>query len=388
MKRLISSAAFAIKFIAFSFSLCIVTAFAKPVDIVIVDVAGNLAYTKQIWENYKTKNPDKIGKILYERSTATALPSKLMAQKKANKNEIHFVLTGYDALAAGIKNDLWLKLTPDLQTKLPTFSKVLVPAALEAQNLTSGYGVVNVYTPSGPFLTYDPKQVKVPPKNLEELKTWIKANPKKFFYARPATSGPGRTFLMALPYMLKDSNPKNPQTGWTKTWDYLKDIHKNIEYYTPGTTAQMKEFGQGDRAMTITTAGWDLQMRLLGTIPQDYKVAALQEGVLVSDAHFMVIPSTVDAERKAILLDMISFSLQPDQQVLTIETGGMYPGPAVKGVNIATAPKNILDPINKFKRKDIDSAFKNSKVQSPLSATEMLSAFEKWDREVAGQVVK
>ena len=370
-------------FLLFSFSIL-----AKPVDIVIVDVAGNLAYTKQIWENYKKQNPQKIGKIIFERSTVTALPSKLLAQKRAGKNEIHFVLTGFDAVASGIKNGLWLKLTPDLNAQLPDFKSVLTKEALEAQNIAEGFGVVSVYSPSGPFLTYDPKQVANPPKNLEELKTWIKANPKKFFYARPATSGPGRTFLMALPYMLKDSNPSDPKAGWSKTWDYLKEIHKSIEYYTPGTTAQMKEFGQGQRAMTITTAGWDIQMRLLGTIPENFKIAPLQESVLVSDAHFMVIPSTVDAERKSVILDMIAFALKPEQQALTIETGGMYPGPAVKNVQITSAPKNILDPIMKYKRTEVDASFKSSKIMSPLRSQEMLSAFEKWDRDVAGQVIQ
>lgn len=360
-------------------------AFSEPLDLVVVDVAGNLAYTKQIIESFKKANPQRVRSITYERSTATALPAKLLAQKRAKKNEIHLVLTGYDALAAGIKNDLWVKLLPDYEKSLPDFKSILLPAAFESQNLTAGFGVVCVYSPSGPFLTYDPKQVKTPPKNLDELKAWIKQNPKKFFYARPATSGPGRTFLMALPYMLKDQDPSNPTTGWSKTWSYLQEINKNIEYYTPGTTAQMKEFGQGERAMTITTAGWDLQMRILGTIPTQYKIAALEESVLVSDAHFMVIPGTVDPARRQILVDLISYALKPEQQLLTIESGGMYPGPVVKNLDINKAPRNILDPILKFKREEVDAAFKSPRIKSPLEANSMLAAFEKWDREVAGQ---
>ena len=47
-------------------------------------------------------------------------------------------------------------------------------------------------------------------------------NPNRFMYARPANSGPGRTFLMGLPYMLGDSDPKDPMNGWDKTWAYLE----------------------------------------------------------------------------------------------------------------------------------------------------------------------
>jgi putative spermidine/putrescine transport system substrate-binding protein len=102
----------------------------------------------------------------------------------------------------------------------------------------------------------------------------------------------------------------------------------------------------------------------------------------------MVIPSTVDAERKSVILDMIAFALKPEQQALTIETGGMYPGPAVKNVQITSAPKNILDPILKYKRTEVDASFKSSKIMSPLRSQELLSAFEKWDRDVAGQVIQ
>ena len=51
-----------------------------------------------------------------------------------------------------------------------------------------------------------------------------KQNPKKFIYARPANSGPGRTFLMGLPYLLGDTDPKDPIKGWDKTWSYLKEL--------------------------------------------------------------------------------------------------------------------------------------------------------------------
>ena len=43
---------------------------------------------------------------------------------------------------------------------------------------------------------------------------WCKAHPNRFIYARPANSGPGRTFLMGLPYLLGDKDPKDPVAGW------------------------------------------------------------------------------------------------------------------------------------------------------------------------------
>ena len=58
-----------------------------------------------------------------------------------------------------------------------------------------------------------PEQVKTPPTTAEELLAWAKANPNRFIYARPANSGPGRTFMMGLPYILGDKDPQGPGQG-------------------------------------------------------------------------------------------------------------------------------------------------------------------------------
>ena len=95
-------------------------------------------------------------------------------------------------------------------------------------------------------------------------------------YARPANSGPGRTFLMGLPYILGDTDPKDPVNGWEKTWAYLKQLDECIEYYPSGTGATMKELGEGSRDMIATTTGWDINPRVLGTVPKEAKVAHLR----------------------------------------------------------------------------------------------------------------
>ncbi|MGP4854925.1 extracellular solute-binding protein, partial [Klebsiella pneumoniae] len=78
------------------------------------------------------------------------------------------------------------------------------------------------------------------PTTAEELLAWAKANPNRFFYGRPANSGPGRTFLMGLPYILGDKDPMDPEKGWDKTWAYLKELGNYIEYYPAGTGPTMK----------------------------------------------------------------------------------------------------------------------------------------------------
>jgi len=88
--------------------------------------------------------------------------------------------------------------------------------------LAQDQGIELVVTPSGPLLEYDPAKVATPPTTPDALLAWAQANPGKFQYAQPRNSGPGRTFLMGLPYLLGDSDPSDPTNGWAKTWDYRR----------------------------------------------------------------------------------------------------------------------------------------------------------------------
>ena len=66
---------------------------------------------------------------------------------------------------------------------------------------------MTTYYPSGPLLQYNPDVVSDVPTTPEEVLAWAEANPGDFGYARPANSGPGRTWLMGLPYLLGDEDP-------------------------------------------------------------------------------------------------------------------------------------------------------------------------------------
>ena len=95
-------------------------------------------------------------------------------------------------------------------------------------------------------------------------------------YARPANSGPGRTLLMGLPYLLGDNNPKDPVNGWVKTWSFLKELNNYVEYYPSGTTATMKEFGEGSRDLIASTTGWDINPRVLGIVPKSPEISVFK----------------------------------------------------------------------------------------------------------------
>ena len=363
-------------------------AFASPVDINIVDVAGNLALTQKAIEAYAAAKPDTVGRVTFTKAPAPELPGKIKAQQDAGRIDIDLVLTGTDALSAGITQGLWIKLLPDYQAKLPKLQDIYLPAAWNMQGLAQGQGVTVTYYPSGPLLEYMPDRVAKPPTSAEELLAWAKANPNRFFHARPANSGPGRTFLMGLPYLLGDSDPKDPEKGWDKTWAYLKELGQYVEYYPSGTTATMKELGEGSRDMIATTTGWDINPRVLGIVPKEAKVQALKGFHWVSDAHYMVVPKGVSDEKLAVLLDLMSFLLEPQQQAYTYDQGYFYPGPAVKDVTLAMAPADSQQAIEEFGRPEYADLIANNPIELPLTPDKLVIAFRRWDQEIGGQKVK
>ena len=360
----------------------------SPLAISIVDVAGNLALTQKAFESYRRAKPDMIGKMTFTKAPAPELPAKLRAQQAANRVDIDLVLTGSDALAAGIDQKIWIDLVPAQSAHLPNLNDILLPGAFKMQALAEGQGVIVSFSPGGPILEYMPDRVKTPPASAEELLAFTKANKNRFMYARPANSGPGRAFLMGLPYLLGDTNPKDPVKGWDKTWSYLQELDKGIEYYPTGTGATMKELGEGSRDIIATMTGWDINPRALGIVPKEAKIALLKGFHFVTDAHYMCIPKGLDAERTAVLLDLVSFMLTKPAQAFCWDEGFFYPGPAIKDVSLSAAPKESQDVIAEFGRPEYEKIIADAPNELPLAADQMVLAFRRWDEQVGAKKTK
>jgi putative spermidine/putrescine transport system substrate-binding protein len=360
----------------------------SPVTINISDPAGDLALTQAAIDEYQKKNPQLLSKVSIVRATAPELPGKLKAMQGAGRSDIDLVLTGTDFLAAGVEQGLLMKMLPDYTSKFPNLMQNYQPAAAKMQDLAQGYGIVVTFMPAGPLLEYNPAKVKQPPTTPQELLAWCKANPNRLIYARPANSGPGRTFIMGLPYILGDKDPKDPVKGWDKTWAFLKELDSCIEYYPTGTGAVMKELGEGSRDMTVTMSGWDLNPRILGTVPKDYKVTPFNGMTWVNDAHYMVIPKGVSPEKVAVVLDLMAYLLTPEAQAYTYDKGYFYPGPAVKNVPLSMAPKESQDAIKEFGRPEYDKWFAEFPHTQSLPPAAQVEAFRIWDEQVGAKIKK
>ena len=361
---------------------------AEPVVLNVLDIAGNLQLTKGMIDNFVQANPDIVKSVNYTTAPAPQMAGKLQAEQAGGRVQTHLVLSGTDGLSAGIAQDVLTKVLPDYDAEFPGLMDNYQEPAAAMQELAEGFGIELVYYPSGPVVEYNPDKVADPPTSPEELLAYAKANPGKFQYANPANSGPGRTFLMGLPYLLGDEDPKDPVNGWDKTWKFLQELGQYVNNYPSGTTETMKNLGSGGVDMVMSTTGWDINPRVLGTVPKEAAVTLMQPHHWVSDAQYALIPKGVTADVMSANVALINWMLKPDQQAIAYDSGYFYPGPAVKDVTIDMAPEESQKVIAEFGRAEYDEWIEEYPQETSLPADKQVAAFDQWNRLVGANVGK
>jgi putative spermidine/putrescine transport system substrate-binding protein len=360
---------------------------SKPVVINIIDVAGNAQLSQAALDAFKAQHKEIAADITLTRLTAPELAAKIKTQQDAKNMDTTFIFTGFDGLAACVDQGLLEPLTPTYQKEFQSIIDNYLPGALASYEIAGGYGITTVFCPGGPMLTYNPDAVKKPIKTPADLLEWAKENPNKFFYARPANSGPGRGFLMGLPYLLGDKDPKDPDT-LDKTWAYLQELDKYIEYYPTGTAVTFKELGDGTRDVIASHLGWDMNQRILGTIPEDYQGSFFEGQTFVNDSQFACIPKGLSDDLKNASLNLIVWLMQPDMQAIAYDDGYFYPGPALKDITIDMAPKASQQRVGAAMRPEYDEAIAKLANTTQLPPAAMVKANEIWDKLVGAKIQK
>lgn len=353
-----------------------------PVVLKVMDAAGSLRQTQPAFEAYRRAKPDAVSRLLFAEAPAAKLPGRLKAQQEAGGVEFDLVLAGPTLLSAGTEQELWLPLLPEHARRLPDLRDVLSRPAWAMQDFARGQGVVVSYCPSGPLLQYMPERVGPVPTTAEELLAWARAHPKRFVYAHPARSDAGRSFLLGLPYLLGDADPKDPERGWDKTWTYLRELGTTIEHYPPGNHLVRTGLIEGARDMIASTTGLDVGSRVVDGLPREAEIALLRGLHWVGDAHYAAVPRGVPDAKLAVLLDLIGFLLTKEAQAFTYGVGSFYPGPAVAGVTLDMAPRRIRDRVRAAERPHYEGLIADYPAVAPLDAGKLAYAFRRWEEQV------
>lgn len=358
----------------------------QPIDLQVLDAGGYLsAFAQNMIQTFVNTHHNLVKSVEFlPRIQAPDLPGKLQAEQAANRVTTNLILSGFDGVSSSIKDGLVEPLIPAHQDVFPKLDANYLPAAKNFNDLAKGQALVFAYTPSGPLFEYDPAKVPNPPQTIQELQAWIHANPHKFLYAEPANSGPGRTLLMGLPYLLGDSNPQDPANGWNKTWAFLKDIKGSIDTPPTGTSATMKNLANDTSWIIASTFGWDINPRYLQQVPAGDKTFMLKGTTLVSDAAFMMMPKGLDANTQKVILQLMAWMLTPQAQAMTYGNGYFYPGPAIQNVPVSSAPAQSQQILQQYGRSEYPGIIASAKIVNPLSADNLVAAFDKWNQDIGG----
>jgi putative spermidine/putrescine transport system substrate-binding protein len=353
------------------------------ITISVVDVSGDLSSVRPIIENYQKANPQKVKAVTFQRAPAPELPAKIKAQQDAGRVDVNLLLVGQDAGSVMASQGQLIKLFPQHDKLFP--KDELSDAGKVLQDEGEGYLLPSVVSNGGPVFIYNPARVKQPPRTVDEFKAWVKANPGKFMYARPANSGPGRSILCGLSYILGDKNPRDPMLGWDKTWAFLKEIGESVEYYPTGTAVTLKEFAEGTRFIIAGIMEWDMKPRAEGTIPPESKIFLLPNTAFVIDGHYWALPKGVSPAEQEVILDLMKFMRRPEQQVLTWKA---FIGPSIKAATLDKAPADIQKLVGEHWRPEYTDMEKKYKIVAQLPVKDLVAAMDRWDKEVGAQRIK
>ena len=358
---------------------------SAPIALTLLDGAGNVTVNRAIYDGFAAAHPELVSSIDYQSAPAPDVAGKIRAQQLAGTVDISVVVGGTDVMGAAQTEDLMLPLLPDHTSSLPDLAQIQDQSGADLQDMAGGIGVVNRYAPAGPLLAHRPEQIADPPSTPEELLAWAREHPGQFTYAQPPNSGPGRTFLMTLPYMLGDSDPSDPENGWTKTWAYLRELGQYVSSYPPSSTIMNQQFGSGQLQLIPTIVSMDIAGRRDGTWAPNTQVSLFDNQNWITDAHFMMVPKGVSPEQLYVALELIKWTLQPDQQALTYATGALTT--ANKNVTTADASPEGQALLQQWGRPDFyPQALVTGVTHPPLTPEKQVRSFEIWQREVGSHV--
>jgi putative spermidine/putrescine transport system substrate-binding protein len=357
---------------------------SSPITLTLLDGAGNVTVNRAIYDGFAAAHPELVSSINYQSAPAPDVAGKVRAQQLAGQVDISMVIGGTDVMGAAQTEDLMIPLLPDHASSLPDLSQTFDESGTALQDMANGVGVVNRYAPAGPLLAHQAGMANVPT-TPEQLLEWARANPGRFTYAQPPNSGPGRTLMMSLPYMLGDRDPSDPENGWERTWAYLRELGQYVESYPPSSTIMNQQFGSGQLQLIPTIVSMDINNRRDGTWAPATEVSLFGAQQWITDAHFMMVPKGVSPEQLYVALELIKWTLQPDQQALTYATGAL--STANRNVTPADATPEGQALLQQWGRPDFyPQALQTGQTHTPLTPERQVRAFEIWQREVGSNV--
>jgi len=238
---------------------------------------------------------------------------------------------GYDLVDAGFVSQI---AASGLLTKVTSKD---VPGLKDVpSDVLAGGGNGGIpYRGSSVVLAYDTKAVPTPPKTLDDLLAWIKANPGKFTYNSPDSGGSGAAFVTTvLDKTIPASTRTKMVTGYAPetetTWDagfstlaglnpyvYQKGVYPN------GNNQVLDLLSSGQISMAPVWSDQFVTGKKNGQIPANIAYTQISDPSLTGGASYLGIPSA--SRHQAGAEKLVSWLLTPDAQALVSDSISGYP---------------------------------------------------------------
>lgn len=266
---------------------------------------------------------------------------------------------------------------------LTSVSSQTIPALNDVpQDVIKAGGTGGIpYRGSAVLLAYDTKTVATPPKTLDDLLAWIKANPGKFTYNSPKSGGSGGAFVATVldKFVPADARAKMTvgyEKDLEKYWDQgfatLKDLNSSVfqgGVYPNGNQQTLDLLAKGQISMAPVWSDQFITGLTNGQIPSTVKATQISNPSFTGGAAYLGIPKS--SPRQEAALKLANFVLSPDAQTMIIKEMSGFPA-----ISLDKLPADVKD---KFKDADTNNLRKGYFDQMGKDLNNL------WDQKVPGQ---
>jgi putative spermidine/putrescine transport system substrate-binding protein len=251
---------------------------------------------------------------------------RIAAAKQAGKaSGVDLWETG-GLLEQGGQAGLIQKMDPTL---VPNLSKVSTAVMGQMQS----YGVP--YRGSSVVLAYNSKQVSSPPKTLDDLLSWVKANPGQFTYNPPDTGGSGGNFVTRVLMMgiapadvplFQTGYDASKETEWAQGWTTLKGLGPSIYqhgFYPKGNVPVLQTLGKGSISVAPVWSDQGLSYLAQKLLPPEVKLLQI-DPPFAGGASFVGV--VADSPNKDASYAFLNWLLTPGPQTIVVNQMNGYPG--------------------------------------------------------------
>lgn len=191
------------------------------------------------------------------------------------------------------------------------------------------------YRASSVVLAYNSQFVPNPPQTLDQLITWIKANPGKFTYNTPNSGGSGDAFVRAVVNSMVPANDqpllitgqdKSLESTWAPGLKVLHDLNPYVYqhgFYATGNTGTLNLLA--NQSIWVAPVWSDMALSALANhqLPPSVKLIQLQPAFSGGPAD-LAIPA--NSPNKKAAEDLINWALTSSPQSIIVDQLNGYPG--------------------------------------------------------------